>query len=93
MRAVAFNSFGGPLAVATFPDPTPSNDGVVIAVRANGICRSDWHGWQGHDPDIKDHPHIPGHELSGDVVAVGKDVERWAVGDRVTVPFVLGCGR
>lgn len=93
MRAVAFNSFGGPLAVATFPDPTPANDGVVIAVRANGICRSDWHGWQGHDPDIQDLPHIPGHELAGDVVAVGKDVQRWAVGDRVTVPFVLGCGR
>jgi alcohol dehydrogenase len=93
MRAVAYETFGGPLTVQTFPDPSPPDDGVVIAVHANGICRSDWHGWQGHDPDIKTLPHIPGHELAGDVVAVGKDVQRWAVGDRVTVPFVLGCGR
>jgi alcohol dehydrogenase len=93
MRAVAYRAFGGPLAVETFPDPTPPDDGVVIAVQANGICRSDWHGWQGHDPDITALPHIPGHELAGEVVAVGKDVRRWVVGDRVTVPFVLGCGR
>jgi alcohol dehydrogenase len=75
------------------PDPTPPADGVVIAVQANGICRSDWHGWQGHDPDIQTLPHIPGHELAGEVVAIGKEVRRWKVGDRVTVPFVLGCGR
>jgi alcohol dehydrogenase len=93
MRAVAYRAFGGPLAVETLPDPTPPDDGVVIAVRANGICRSDWHGWQGHDPDIKSLPHVPGHELAGEIVSVGKDVQRWNVGDRVTVPFVLGCGR
>ena len=93
MRAVSYETFRGPLTVQTFPDPSPPDDGVVIAVRANGICRSDWHGWQGHDPDITTLPHIPGHELAGDVVAVGKDVQRWTVGDRVTVPFVLGCGR
>jgi alcohol dehydrogenase len=93
MRAVIYETFGGPLTVETMPDPSPSPDGVVIAVKANGICRSDWHGWQGHDPDISTLPHIPGHELAGDVVAVGKDVQRWTVGSRVTVPFVLGCGR
>ena len=93
MRAVIYETFGGPLTVATMPDPDPSPDGVVIAVKANGICRSDWHGWQGHDPDIDTLPHIPGHELAGEVVAVGKDVQRWTVGSRVTVPFVLGCGR
>jgi alcohol dehydrogenase len=93
MRTVAYDHFGGPLTVRTFPDPSPTPDGVVIAVRANGICRSDWHGWQGHDPDIQKLPHVPGHELAGDVVAVGSEVRRWKVGDRVTVPFVLGCGR
>ena len=51
MRAVAYETFGGPLTVQTFPDPSPPDDGVVIAVHANGICRSDWHGWIGHDPD------------------------------------------
>ena len=64
---------------------------VLVKVMATGLCRSDWHGWQGHDPDIR-LPHVPGHELAGHVVAVGKDVVRWRTGDRVTVPFVSGCG-
>ncbi len=92
MRAVLYEQFGGPITVGNVPDPAPPDDGVVIAVRANGICRSDWHGWQGHDPDIRALPHVPGHELAGDVVAVGQHVQRWQVGDRVTTPFVLGCG-
>jgi alcohol dehydrogenase len=45
----------------------------------------------GHDPDIV-LPHVPGHELAGIVVGAGAGVKRWKVGDRVTVPFVLGCG-
>ena len=59
---------------------------------ATGLCRSDWHGWQGHDADIQSFPHVPGHELAGTVVAVGKDVRRWRGGERVTLPFVCGCG-
>jgi alcohol dehydrogenase len=55
------------------------------------VCRSDWHGWVGHDADIA-LPHVPGHELAGTVHAVGRDVAKWQVGDRVTVPFVGGCG-
>ncbi|MGD1975227.1 MAG: zinc-dependent alcohol dehydrogenase family protein, partial [Desulfobacterales bacterium] len=68
----------------------PQN-GVVIRVKANGLCRSDWHGWMGHDPDIK-LPHVPGHELAGVVESVGKDVVKWVKDDRVTLPFVCGCG-
>jgi alcohol dehydrogenase len=45
----------------------------------------------GHDPDIIP-PHVPGHELAGVVVAIGRNVKLWQVGDRVTVPFVGGCG-
>ena len=63
MRAVKFDEFGGPLSVAMVEDPTPSADAAIIEVRASGICRSDWHGWQGHDPDIVSFPHVPGHEL------------------------------
>jgi alcohol dehydrogenase len=58
---------------------------------ATGVCRSDWHGWMGHDPDIR-LPHVPGHELAGVVEAAGREVTRWRPGDRVTVPFVCGCG-
>jgi alcohol dehydrogenase len=92
MQAVTFNEFKGLIAVSSVRFPTPSPDGVVIAVRAAGVCRSDWHGWQGHDADIKVLPHVPGHEFAGDVVEVGSDVQNWRVGDRVTMPFVAGCG-
>ena len=73
------------------PDPTPSNHGVVIRVKATGLCRSDWHGWMGNDPDIR-LPHVPGHELAGVIEATGKGIVRWNIGDRVTLPFVCGCG-
>lgn len=91
MKAVVFEAFSAPPTVQTVADPTPENHGVVVKVMATGVCRSDWHGWVGHDTDIE-LPHVPGHELAGIVEAVGKDVTRWKVGDRITVPFVGGCG-
>jgi alcohol dehydrogenase len=92
MKAVLFQAFGATPTIENVPDPEPTRDGVVIKVEATGLCRSDWHGWMGHDPDIK-LPHVPGHELAGIVAAVGSGVTRWKEGDRVTVPFVGGCGR
>jgi D-arabinose 1-dehydrogenase-like Zn-dependent alcohol dehydrogenase len=92
VRAVVYEAFGETPAVATVPDPVPSAHGAVVRVEATGLCRSDWHGWMGHDPDIARFPHVPGHELAGVVAAVGDRVERWAPGDRVTVPFVCACG-
>jgi alcohol dehydrogenase len=91
MRAAVYEQFGQPLTVQDVPDPTPPERGVVIQVEATGLCRSDWHGWMGHDPGIK-LPHVPGHELAGVVAALGKDISFWKVGDRVTVPFVCACG-
>lgn len=91
MKAVVYESFSALPKLMNVPDPTPEEHGVVIKVMATGVCRSDWHGWVGHDPDIV-LPHVPGHELAGVVQAVGKRVTRWRVGDRVTVPFVAGCG-
>jgi len=91
MKAAVYREFAKPLMIQNLPDPTPSKRGVVIRVKATGLCRSDWHGWMGHDPDIC-LPHVPGHELAGVVEATGKEVIRWRVGDRVTLPFVCGCG-
>jgi alcohol dehydrogenase len=92
VKAVIFEEFGGPLQVAEVDDPSIDDQGVIIRVEASGICRSDWHGWQGHDPDIRALPHVPGHELAGTVEEVGFKVTGWRKGDRVTVPFVCGCG-
>ncbi|MGR3367418.1 MAG: zinc-dependent alcohol dehydrogenase family protein [Sagittula sp.] len=91
MKAVLFEKFREAPKVVTVSDPTPDPHGVVIKVEATGVCRSDWHGWMGHDSDIH-LPHVPGHELAGIVEAVGKDVVNWKRGDRVTVPFISGCG-
>jgi alcohol dehydrogenase len=91
MRAVVLDRIRGPLAVRVVPDPSPPPGGVVVRVLATGMCRSDWHGWAGHDEITL--PHVPGHELAGVVTAVGDGVTRWSAGDRVTVPFVEGCGR
>ncbi|MBF4562519.1 zinc-dependent alcohol dehydrogenase family protein [Microbacterium sp. VKM Ac-2870] len=91
MRAVMMDAIGEPLEVREVNDPTAPDGGVVVEVRATGLCRSDWHAWVGHD-DIA-LPHVPGHELAGVIVETGAGVERFAVGDRVTVPFVCGCGR
>ena len=91
MRAVIFEEFGGAVDVRSVADPTPPPAGVVVEVHATGLCRSDWHAWAGHDDDVV-LPHVPGHELVGVVVATGPDVRRWSAGDRVTTPFVCGCG-
>jgi len=91
MKAAVFETFQGEVKIQNVPDPTPTTDGVVVKVSATGLCRSDWHGWMGHDLDIT-LPHVPGHELAGTIEAVGKNVRNFAIGDRVTVPFVCGCG-
>ena len=92
MRAVVYRAFSTLPEIEQVADPVPPDDGVVLEVMASGVCLSDWHGWQGHDPDIV-LPHVPGHELAGVVHAVGEGVTRWHPGDRVTLPFVSGCGR
>ena len=91
MKAAVYEKFQGPIRIKTVSDPAPKNHGVVLKVTATGLCRSDWHGWMGHDQDIV-LPHVPGHELAGKIEAVGRDVKNFKIGDRVTVPFVCGCG-
>jgi alcohol dehydrogenase len=92
MRAALYQDFRQPLTIENVPDPVPDADGIVLEVKATGLCRSDWHGWMGNDPDIKRLPHVPGHEMTGVVTAVGKGVTKWKGGERVTLPFVLACG-
>jgi alcohol dehydrogenase len=91
MKAVVYEAFGERPAVCEVADPAVPTSGVVIRLGASGVCRSDWHGWCGHDPTIR-LPHVPGHELAGTIEAIGSGVRNWRPGDRVTVPFVGGCG-
>ena len=91
MRAVVYSAVGATPVVRDVPPPRCPADGVIVDVRATGVCRSDWHAWRGHDPVPL--PHTPGHEFAGVVAAAGPDVRDFAVGDRVTSPFVQGCGQ
>ncbi|WP_405055741.1 alcohol dehydrogenase catalytic domain-containing protein [Kribbella sp. NBC_01505] len=91
MRAVVISEYGVVPEVREVAEPEVMAGSVVLKVEATGLCRSDWHGWMGHDSDIV-LPHVPGHELAGTVAAVGAGVEGWQVGDRVTTPFICACG-
>jgi alcohol dehydrogenase len=96
MRAAMYHKFHSPIRIERIPRPQTPSDGVVICVKASGVCRSDWHGWAGHDADILRHglPFVPGHEFSGIIVRVGPAIKRTDlhVGARVVVPFILSCG-
>lgn len=91
MRAIVVERYGVLPTVQEVAEPEVAAGGVVLKVEATGLCRSDWHGWQGHDSDIV-LPHVPGHEVAGTIAAVGDGVQGWAVGDRVTTPFICACG-
>lgn len=92
MRAAIYRTFNGPITIENVKDPSVTDNSVIIEVKATGLCLSDWHGYVGHDPDIS-LPHVPGHEFAGNIIEVGKNVFNWKKGDRVTVPFVGGCGK
>jgi 2-desacetyl-2-hydroxyethyl bacteriochlorophyllide A dehydrogenase len=72
----------------------PGHGQITVKVRAIGICGSDLHwyldGRIGEIPAV--YPRVPGHEPAGEVVAVGKDVEHFAIGDRVVIEPSLTCG-
>lgn len=94
MRAAQIIEHKKPLRVGNVPDPTPGPHDVIVKVEASGVCRSDWHAWMGDwswmglSPEL---PIIPGHEMGGVIVEVGKEVKKFRVGDRVTTPFHEGC--
>lgn len=91
MRALVLDAVRSRPEVRDVPVPAAPDGGVVVRVAATGLCRSDWHAWAGHDDGVA-FPHVPGHELAGEVSEVGAGVRSWRIGDRVTVPFVAGCG-
>jgi len=96
MRAARIINHKQPLEIQNFATPEPGPNDAIIRLEACGVCRSDWHAWQGDwswiglSPEL---PITPGHEIGGVVVEVGKDVKSFQREDRVTTPFHSGCGR
>ena len=95
MKAAVVEAFSKPLVVKEVPDPACPPNGVIVRSEAEGICRSDWHAWSGDWTWVGitlAPPLIMGHEFSGVVEEVGKDVKNFKKGDRVLVPFSQGDG-
>ncbi|MDB5663247.1 MAG: Zn-dependent alcohol dehydrogenase [Sphingomonas bacterium] len=91
MRAAIFQGFHTPLAIQSLADPEPGAGEVVIQVGRCGICGSDLHMTE--DPAFGKQPgEVLGHEFAGEVVAIGKGVERIAKGDFVSVVPLKSCG-
>jgi D-arabinose 1-dehydrogenase-like Zn-dependent alcohol dehydrogenase len=95
MRAAVVEALSQPLVVREVPDPECPPDGAIVRVGANGICRTDWHLWTGdwtwRGLGIQP-PFVLGHEFSGTLEEVGRDVRDWKRGDRVLFPMNPGEG-
>jgi propanol-preferring alcohol dehydrogenase len=87
MHAQLLIQAGRPLAPADLPEPRPGPGQLLIAVKACAICRTDLHILDGELPDPK-LPLVLGHEIVGTVVEKGPDADRFALGDRVGVPWL-----
>jgi D-arabinose 1-dehydrogenase-like Zn-dependent alcohol dehydrogenase len=95
MRAAVIEQLNRPLVVEQVPDPQCPPDGAIVRVLANGICRTDWALWSGNfwtgGPTVTP-PFVLGHEFAGVVETVGREVQKWRDGDRVTFPMNPGDG-
>ena len=92
MRGLVFEGVGHVTYRTDLPEPsisTPTD--AVVAVRRAGLCGSDLHPYLGRE--VVRTGVVCGHEIVGEVVAVGADVSMYAVGDRVLVPFTTSCDR
>lgn len=87
MQAMLFERAGAPLRLSAVPDPSPNDHQVLIRVRACGVCRTDLHLVDGELPNPK-LPVIPGHQIVGEVVGIGRHVNNFTSGDRVGVPWL-----
>jgi propanol-preferring alcohol dehydrogenase len=87
MRAQVLTAAGRPLAATDLPEPRPGPQQLLIRIAACAVCRTDLHVVDGELPDPK-LPLVPGHEIVGTVVARGGGADRFAIGERVGVPWL-----
>ncbi len=91
MRALRLVATGSPLVAADLPVPAPAAGEVLVRVRAAGICHSDAHYRAGRSASLKA-PLTLGHEVAGEVAALGAGVTSRRVGDRVCLHYLVTCG-
>jgi len=91
MKAIAVTQYGGKLSVIDAPIPIPEPNEVLVHVRASGLCSTDTHLLNGRQP-LGALPRILGHESAGDIVALGSNVKRWKLDERVVVRVDVTCG-
>jgi len=92
MKAMVLRAFNEPLELSEVPRPSIDSGDLLIQVKRCGVCYTDIKIATGLAPDIS-LPRIPGHEVAGQVVAVGKEVKNFQEGDRVCLHFYLSCGQ
>ena len=95
MRAVQIDEVRKPMTVRDIPIPEVGANDALVRLTASGICRTDWHLWNGDWTWLGVKLQLPlvlGHEIGGVVESVGSSVEGLAVGTRVCVPFNMACG-
>jgi D-arabinose 1-dehydrogenase-like Zn-dependent alcohol dehydrogenase len=103
MRAMQIVEYGKPLKLNTYDNPRPQGGEVVVRIQSSGVCHSDLHIWEGFF-DLGGGkklemaarglklPHTLGHEIAGEVVAVGPEVTSAKPGQRYVVVPWIGCG-
>jgi len=92
MKVVSFNILGHLLEIEVRPEPTPADGQVLLRVCRCGICGSDLHMTEPGSAHLPPNGFVMGHEIAGEVVAIGKSVENIRVGDRVAALPITGCG-
>ncbi len=92
MRCMVLEKYNAPLAARERPIPAAGSDDAIVKVGACGLCGTDLKIWHGMHPALKQLPLVPGHEIAGEVVEVGKLVDRALLGRRAVVYCYLSCG-
>lgn len=92
MKAAIFKAAGQPIAIENVPDPEPLADEMIIRVGRCGVCGTDLHMTSGHSDFVLQPGSQFGHEFAGEVVALGRDVNEFKIGDRIAAMPAIGCG-
>lgn len=91
MKAAVLREFGKPLTIEEKAVPEPGPGEVLVKVKASGLCVSDLHIQDGLIGTVR-LPYTPGHEMAGEIAAVGPGVTRVKIGDHITAAIDLVCG-